>query len=127
MRPCSHWFTHAATCCEVARTQNLEDLAPENAVASEIANIKQRLDEVHAYVRRGAKDEERSPDLRVLMSFVSSLAQDGRLNDDDLLQLFDFNTSRSFDTWVQELRVFVPNATKQEVDLNEEDFDDIPF
>ncbi len=112
---------------EVARTQNLEDLAPENAVASEIANIKQRLDEIHTYVRRGAKDKERSPDLRVLTSFVNSLAESGRLNQDDLSKLFGLDTSRSFDKWVGGLRVSDSDSTKQEGVLNEEDFDDIPF
>lgn len=111
---------------EVARTQSLIDLAPENAIASEFTSIKQRLDEIHSYVRRSVKPE-RSAEIRVLTDFVSALAEGGRLKENDLERLFDFETPLSFDGWVNSLRGTVADKPRQDIDINEEDFDDIPF
>jgi len=112
---------------EVARTRNLEELAPENAVASEVANIKQRLDEVYLAVRRWSRDRSRPIDTRVLTHFVSSLAKEGRLESGELMELINDETSASFDSWVNEVVEVIPKRPRREVDLNEEDFDDIPF
>ncbi len=112
---------------EVARARNLEELAPENAVASEVANIKQRLDEVYLVVRHSPRERSRSIDMRVLTRFIKALSEDGRLKSEELLDLIDDETSPSFDRWIEEVVAAIPSHTSQDIDLNEEDFDDIPF
>lgn len=117
---------------EAARVQRLESLAPEDAEASELADIKQRLDDIFVYVAQSSKDtgrsrrSEQSKDLGKLVRLVNELAGNGRLSKEEVQKLIDPETSPSFDDWITD-RVVPSIPSPSPLDLTEEDFDDIPF
>lgn len=119
---------------ETARVQRLEELAPEDAEASELTDIKQRLDQMSQTLRRlprssrSVGEREVSIDLGRLTRFIGALVREDRLKRPEVESLIDDNTSASFDAWVERLLAYLPETTSvQEDNVNEEDFDDIPF
>ena len=119
---------------ETARVQRLEELAPEDAEASELTDIKQRLDQMISAIRRiprvsrSAADRELSIDLGRLTRAVATLVREGRMNRSEIESLIDDHTSEDFDAWVNRLLAYVPeDSSSRDTVLKEEDFDDIPF
>src|SRR4051812_18156032 len=64
---------------EVASARSLDALAPENPIASELASLRETLDEVHALVRRPTRTNDTRGDLGVLLRFIERLVEDDRL------------------------------------------------
>jgi hypothetical protein len=91
---------------EVASSQSLDELAPRDPVAEQLANMSRRLDQVYAAVRRGRRETEpgaRDEDLRSLVQLVRKLIASERLEDDEVTELVTEETTRAFDDWVRSL------------------------
>jgi hypothetical protein len=90
---------------EVAGVQNIERLAPENPVASELAAIKQRVDEIHSTVTSPRRSSGYSPaDLTNLMSLVEDLIEnEASVTFSDLQSLTNEATSPRFEDWVRKM------------------------
>lgn len=80
---------------QVATAQSIRDLAPENALASEVADVKQGIEEIRAALRKGdtSKEKERLKDLRALAVFVNTLATQGRVTEQEIGDLINSETS----------------------------------
>lgn len=111
---------------EVASVQNIESMSPADPVASELAALNRRIEQVYEKVSSSAARSSsayRIIDLQQLTNFVSHLAvQRGIVSKADLDNLITETTSDAFDDWVAETKRKVA-----EEDINEEDFDDVPF
>jgi hypothetical protein len=99
---------------EVAGTQSLDALAPENPLASEIGQIKETLDEVRAMVR-ATRSPNRLPitiqhDIEVMRQFIASMMIEMDIPDTVLSQLTDAGTSTAHDTWVEGLLTALLNG-----------------
>ena len=121
-------YKPASLVTEAARVQRLEELAPEDPEASELTDIKQRLDTIYTYMRqrlrtsRNAKTSDMVADLRTMTSLITSLAVEGRLKPQEVQALVTDETSLAFDEWVTRTLDSMPR-----ISAREEDFDDLPF
>ena len=112
---------------ETATVQNLEELAPENAEASGIASIEEKLDQVYIYLANNlhtqqmSEETELKMDLRSLTRFIARTAAEGKLERREIESLITEDTSLNFDRWVNKIADSLPETVRPE------DFDDIPF
>jgi hypothetical protein len=115
-------YMPASLVTEVASVQNIENMTPENPIATELAALKRRMDQIIAYVsaQRPSDDMYKRADLITLMSLIERLAGEGKIASDDMNLITD-ETSTRFDEWVRETR----RAYFPEVEY--EDLEDIPF
>lgn len=97
----------------VATAQSLDALAPDNPIASELAAMREQLDEVHAFIRRVSRPPRaiRSPDYELLRRFVEELAKRGAFVSEEIEGLITSDTSPTFDAWVQVLAEQVPKRS----------------
>lgn len=108
---------------EVAGVQNIESMTPENPVASELAALKQRVDQIHSTVvapRRG-ENPFRQADLNVLMELVEGLIGRAELTSSEIDNLITGSTSDRFDGWVSSMQERYSDK------IVEADIGDIPF
>lgn len=108
---------------EVAGVQNIESMTPENPIASELAALKQRVDQIHSTVvapRRSA-DAYRQADVTVLTELVERMIGRAQVTSAELTELITDTTSSRFDRWVNTMH------EKYDEKITEADIDDIPF
>lgn len=115
-------YTPRSLVTEVAERQELQRLSPENPIATELNNIRQRVDQIYRELPAREKRTDTVHDVRQLSTFVRALAQSGRLHNGELADLIDASTSNDFDDYVRKLIESVPKAEE-----SAEDWDDIPF
>jgi hypothetical protein len=108
---------------EVAGVQNIESMTPENPIASELAALKQRVDQIHSAVvaPRRSTDTYRQADVTVLMELVEKMISRALVTSDELAKLITDTTSGRFDHWVHTMQ------EQHSEKLTEADLDDIPF
>lgn len=108
---------------EVAGVQNIESMTPENPVASELAALKQRVDQIYLTIVTPRRNDNsyKQTDLTVLMNLVESLTSRAQLTSPELTALVTDSTSTRFDGWVNGLE------EKYSDKIAEADIDDIPF
>lgn len=112
---------------EVASVQNIESMSPADPVASELAALNRRMDQVQELVSSStsrANSTFRVVDVRQLMKFVETYATQHQIvNEVELDELITDQTSYSFDEWVRDLVQKLPDERRKPT----QDFDDIPF
>lgn len=91
----------------VAIARSLDALAPDNPVASEVAAMREQLDEMHTYMRRTSQPRP-SPDYAVLRRFVEEQAKMGVFEEDELENLVGPHTSPGFDKWLKGVARMIP-------------------
>lgn len=102
----------------VAAAQSLDALAPDNPLASEVAAmreqleelhvVRKQLDEVHTYMRRTAAAARSSSGYETLRGFIEEQARAGAFARTELLQLSSHQTSETFDRWVEAVAATIP-------------------
>lgn len=92
----------------VAVARSLDALAPDNPVASEVAAMREQLDEVHKYMRRAAAAARRTANYEVLKAFIAEQAKAGAFTRGELLGLISFETSPAFDRWLEGVAETIP-------------------
>ena len=109
---------------EVASVQNIETMTPKDPVASELAAIKRRVDQIHANQTPQSKSEGtrfRQADIVSAMALIDSLAEQELVSVQEAKNLITEKTSDPFDDWAEGVR------KKIEGDLPEKKFEDLPF
>ena len=103
--------------------QSIENLSPEDPVASELAAIKQRVDQIYSILPTPTRSGSgyQTADIISLMNLVESLTKEGFVSERDLENLITDTTSERFDEWVRRV------INKLSPRRPEEDYDDIPF
>ena len=88
---------------EVAANRSVDQLAPENPIAAEMAQIRETLEAISAIViRRNAIPRGMGDDILILRTVLE--ANIGYLDEDDLVSLVTPATSSEHDVWVEGLR-----------------------
>jgi hypothetical protein len=108
---------------EVAGVQNIESMTPDNPIASELAALTQRVNQIHSSLvspRRGDSGYKLA-DVIVMMELLESLVNRGSVTTADVEGLVTNSTSARFDEWVRSVQD--THADK----LIEADIEDIPF
>lgn len=118
-------YIPASLVTEVASVQNIESMTPNNPVAAELATVRRRVDQIFNYVSAQgtpAASAYTRADLVAAMDMFEALAAQDKISREDLSGLITTDTSNRFDEWVRKTRdtYFGP-------DINEADFEDIPF
>jgi hypothetical protein len=91
---------------EVAGVQNIENMAPENPIASELTALKQRIDQIYSTVVAPRLHESAytQADLASLMMLIEALASRGDLTSSSVVSLTTDSTSPRFNAWVDDLK-----------------------
>jgi hypothetical protein len=92
----------------VAAARSLDALAPDNPVASELAGMREQLDEVHSFMRRASRPSRPAPDSFILRGFVEEQAKRGAFTRSELEELISPQTSPSFDNWLTDVADTIP-------------------
>lgn len=109
---------------EVAGVQNIESMTPDNPIASELAALKQSVDQI--YTSMGATPRRndnayKQADVLVLMDLLESFVRDNKATTEQVEALITDTTSVRFDSWVEQIK------DRYSDEIKEADFDDIPF
>lgn len=95
---------------EVAGTQSLDDLAPENPVVAEMQQMRETLAEIRARVMpRVRVPAHLREDLSALRGFIEISVARGVFEADDLRSLILVDTSPQHDDWVRDLVDKIPD------------------
>jgi hypothetical protein len=87
---------------EAASSQSLDELAPENPIAAELAAIRETVDEIRKTVRpRAVTPPTTRAQLDSMKQLVEALVADGRVEDTELEAMVTDSTPESFDNWVE--------------------------
>ena len=115
-------YVPASLITEVAGVRSLAALAPENPIATELASVKDTVEEIRALVRRSGRSDNNQGDIRAFTAFTNDLIETHRVFASDLESLASAETASSgLKRWAQRLaEALVPPPT-------EVDPDDIPF
>lgn len=109
---------------EVAGVQNIESMTPDNPIASELAALKQSINQLYSSTgtppRRGEPSYKQA-DILVLMDLVEFLVRGSNVNTEKVDALVTDVTSPRFDSWVVHIK------DRYSDQIKEADFDDIPF
>jgi hypothetical protein len=115
-------YAPASLITEVAGVRSLADLAPENPIATELASVKDTVEEIRALVRRTGRSENTQADVRVFTKFIKELIEGNRLFATDLESLASTETaSNGLKRWASQLAEALVPPPK------DVDPDDIPF
>lgn len=109
---------------EVAGVQNIESMTPENPIASELASLNQRVNQIHTAVvssSRRSNQSYKQSDVHVLMEALETLITEEKVTTASLDALITDDTSVRFDNWVEQMK------GKYEDELMKADMHDIPF
>lgn len=94
-------FKPSSLVTEVAAARSLDQLAPENPVASELAAIRETLEELRATVRpRAIVPPNVRSEARALRNLVELLVNESKVSPQQLADLVDDDTSNGYDRWV---------------------------
>jgi hypothetical protein len=109
---------------EAAGARSLQDLAPANPVATELAYVRDRLDlVVRQTARRGPEDTQWRSDARGLFNILKALAQSGQLNRSTLSRAgIELTEQPLSDDLIEALARDIPSPPVRAVSD-----DDIPF
>lgn len=113
---------------EVANVQNIESLTPKDPIASELANVRRRVDQIYGLLPRIAAQQRvtsegyKLADLKALMELTESLIGQGVVTTGDLEPLVTDITSPTFDEWIDN-----KVQAMRDDDSDGENFDEIPF
>lgn len=91
---------------EAASARSMDDLAPTDPFASELAVMRETLDEVHGMVRAARdlqKDRSNQHDLLSLRALVEEKVKDLALVENELESLIGTETSERHDAWVRKM------------------------
>lgn len=111
---------------EVANVQNIENMTPEDPVASELQAIKQRVDQIYSSMSAStgpskSNSQYRQADVTSLLKFVESFVASKNVTTEQLKSLITEKTSETFDTWVEGIQ----ETYSEQIDAA--DLDDLPF
>ena len=109
---------------EVAGVQNIENMTPEDPVASELQAIKQRVDQIYKAVGTSGSSKQsgfRQADVTSLLKLVESFIAAGNVSTEKLNDLVTDKTSDTFDEWVSKMK------RVHEAQILEADLEDLPF
>ena len=101
-------------------------MTPENPIASELATVRRKVDQIFAYVstqRPVGENAFKRADLIALMELVENLVREGSIQQQQFESLITIETSGRFDELVRTVGV----AHFGEDFSGEVNFDDIPF
>lgn len=105
---------------EVAGVRSLADLAPENPIATELASVKETVEEIRNLVRTTRQSQNSQRDIQAFIKLVTELIASGRLGRVDLEALASTETaSTGLRRWAQ--------RRAEEMPPKDVDPDDIPF
>ena len=90
---------------EVAGTQSLDDLAPENPVAAELAQMREVLEFVRIQVSRqgGTAGANSKADFQALRVFIETQVEEGNIGPEEVPAMANEHTSTALDAWVEKL------------------------
>jgi hypothetical protein len=109
----------------VAAARSLDALAPDNPIASELAAMREQLDEIHAFVRRTPSSSRSRPlaaEFRILRHFIEEQAKLGVFTAAELDDLITSHTSPSFEEYVNEVVALIHSHHGQSGDDDEDQF-----
>ncbi len=92
----------------VATARSLEALAPMNPIASEIAGMREQLDEVQALLRRTRTSGHFTQDFVALRRFVEGQAKKGAFTPAEIADTVTSRTSSSYDEWATRVADMIP-------------------
>jgi hypothetical protein len=78
---------------EVAGVRSLADLAPENPIATELASVKDTVEEIRALVRATRVSQTSQRDIQTFTKLIADLVDGGRLGRADLEALASTETA----------------------------------
>ncbi len=92
----------------VATARSLDALAPADPMASEVAAMREQLDEIYSFIRHTSRLSGPSPDHIALRDFVAALALSGRVTPPELGDLSNASTSSAFEHWLIKMMDSIP-------------------
>lgn len=117
---------------EVAGVQSIERLTPENPMASELATLNRRVDQIHEILssppsRSSGGSRYRLSDVDQFMKYVNFLATEEFefVTKEGLEGLVTDTTSPAFDAWVR--KMIKDHFPDRQETPEEEGLDDLPF
>jgi hypothetical protein len=115
----------------VAAARSLDALAPANPMASELAAIREQLDDVATFVRRTRTVRRPDPEYAILRRFITEQAKMGVFSVEELEDLIGPHTSSAFDRWINEMTRSIPRSQHDLFGTNPsssyDDDDEVPF
>ena len=123
-------YVPASLVTEVASVQNIESMTPDNPIASELATVRRRVEQIFAHVsaqsptqRPSSDPTYKRADLLVLMEYIETLAGQGSIQVEQVGDLITMETSERFDDWVRN----VVETYFEDDSSGQSNFEDIPF
>ncbi len=95
-------YRPASPLAEAAANRSLDELAPENPVAAELAAIREALEEVRKNVKpRAVTPPSTRAQISSMRSLIESLVTEGRISEEELSAMVNDSTPQAFDDWVE--------------------------
>ncbi len=123
-------FQPTSIVTEVANVQNIESMTPQDPIASELAAVRRRVDQIFhilpriASQQRVASEGYKIADIKALMELTESLINQGFVSSNELESLVTDTTSPTFDEWANSK---TKSLADESSNTSEVDWDDIPF
>lgn len=117
---------------EVAGVQSIESMTPDNPIASELATLGRRIEQIHDILAsppsKGGSTRYRINDMDQIMRYLDEMMGDelGFVTKRGIEGLITETTSPAFDAWVRKM-IEKHFSSHSESSDSEEDFDDVPF
>lgn len=89
---------------DVAANRSIDQLAPDNPVAAELAQMRETLVDIRQRVSARATSDWRRADVQAMQQLIEKLVDAGVIGPDDVLSMLNPLTSPLHDMWVQSLQ-----------------------